>query len=266
MRKKVPFLFLSLVLSLFILLVQPIVLGAPSDSSFYFVQITDTHYGEKENIERTERVIDAISKMPMKIGFVAHTGDITSTRIYDEKLVEDFKRTIGRLELPIYYAPGNHDILSYDLDETYRLFSEHFNPPFYQIEYSGVICLFAYLGPLPKSLSGGTGLERVEQALKNAGDKPVIIFQHIPVADDFYNNRFSSAWTDLFRQRFVEMINTYNVKAVIAGHFHRDELHWLGRVPLFVSGPVAGYWKRQATYRIYEYRDGQISYRTQYVE
>jgi UDP-2,3-diacylglucosamine pyrophosphatase LpxH len=64
----------------------------------------------------------------------------------------------------------------------------------------------------------------------------------------------------------VKLINSYNVKAVIAGHFHRDELHWLENVPLYVSSPVAGYWGRQATFRIYEYSNGKIGYRTQYIE
>jgi hypothetical protein len=53
---------------------------------------------------------------------------------------------------------------------------------------------------------------------------------------------------------------------VIAGHFHRDELHWVGDVPLFVCAPLAGYWGRQGSYRIYEYKDGRLGYRTQYLE
>ena len=63
-----------------------------------------------------------------------------------------------------------------------------------------------------------------------------------------------------------KLVNTHNVKAVIAGHFHRDEFHWLGHVPLYVSGPVANFWNRNATFRLYEYRNGQIGYRTQYLE
>lgn len=260
--------FIPWLLLILIMMGQSPIFGAPESASFTFVQITDTHFGEKDNSERTVKVVEAISKLPMKIGFIAHTGDITADRIYDPGVVKDFKETMGRLNLPVYYAAGNHDILSYDSDETYALFSQNFNPPLYKTEYNGVVCLFVYLGSLPKNIapSGGTGLDWVEQELKKAEGKPVIIFHHIPMADDFYNNRFSSAWPELFKQKWVELINAYHVKAVIAGHFHRDEFHWLGRVPLFVSASVAGYWKRQATYRIYEYKDGQVSYRTQYVE
>jgi UDP-2,3-diacylglucosamine pyrophosphatase LpxH len=57
----------------------------------------------------------------------------------------------------------------------------------------------------------------------------------------------------------------YDVKAVITGHFHRDELHWVGGRPVFAAPPVAGYWGRQASFRLYEYRDGRLSYRTIYL-
>ena len=36
------------------------------------------------------------------------------------------------------------------------------------------------------------------------------------------------------------MVNGHNVKAVIAGHFHRDEHHWIGDVPLYVSDKFKG--------------------------
>ena len=75
-----------------------------------------------------------------------------------------------------------------------------------------------------------------------------------------------SGWKKEIRNKWVELLNQYNVKAVITGHFHRDEHHWLGKVPLYVYSPISGYWDRQLTYRIYEYRDAKIGYRTQYIQ
>jgi UDP-2,3-diacylglucosamine pyrophosphatase LpxH len=73
-------------------------------------------------------------------------------------------------------------------------------------------------------------------------------------------------WRKEVREKWERLLNSANVKAVIAGHFHRDEFHWLGEVPLYVAEPVAGYWGRQCTFRIYEYRGGKVGYRTVYVE
>ncbi len=54
--------------------------------------------------------------------------------------------------------------------------------------------------------------------------------------------------------------------AAIAGHFHRDEFHDLGGVPLLVAAPVSGRFGRQTSFRIYEYDSGRLTYRTWYLE
>ena len=106
----------------------------------------------------------------------------------------------------------------------------------------------------------------LEKYLKKSNGKPVIVFHHAPSVDDFYNNKLHTSWEKEIRGKWVKVINAYNVKAVIAGHFHRDEHHWLGNVPLYVSSSIAGYRGRQASFRIYEYSKGKIGYRTQYIK
>jgi hypothetical protein len=105
----------------------------------------------------------------------------------------------------------------------------------------------------------------LEARLKQSDGKPVVIFHHGPSVDDFYKNRMHGGWKQAIREQWIALLNRYEVKAVIAGHFHRDEHHWLGDVPLYVSAPVSGFWGRQATYRVYEYKDGKLGYRTQYL-
>jgi len=73
-------------------------------------------------------------------------------------------------------------------------------------------------------------------------------------------------WPDDVQGKWIELINSFNVIAVIAGHFHRDEHHWLGNVPLYVAAPIAEFFGRQVSYRIYEYKNGRVGYRTVYVE
>jgi UDP-2,3-diacylglucosamine pyrophosphatase LpxH len=73
-------------------------------------------------------------------------------------------------------------------------------------------------------------------------------------------------WKLQMRRQWERLVNSANVKGVIAGHFHRAEQHWVGDVPLYVAPSVAGFWGRQGSYRIYEYRNGRLAYRTQYLE
>ena len=94
---------------------------------------------------------------------------------------------------------------------------------------------------------------------------PVIICHHRPSIEDFYMNEMHPGWPVHKKGRWEHLINSHNVKAVLAGHFHKDEQHWLGNVPLYIAPPMSNDFGRQATFRIYEYRNGKLSYRTQYL-
>ena len=116
------------------------------------------------------------------------------------------------------------------------------------------------------TVNGYEPFQQLEKYLKESNGKPVVVFHHSPSVGSFHSNQFHEGWENEIKERWVKLLNKYNVKAVITGHFHRDEHHWLGNVPLYVSASIAGYWGRQGTFRIYEYNNGKISYRTQYIE
>lgn len=238
------------------------------DSHFYFVQITDTHFGEHDHLGRTKTAVKMINMLPMEIKCVVHTGDITMDKILDKDVLAPALTEMKKISVPVHYVPGNHDILMEKPDSTGRVYTDNFGSLISKAEYEGVIFLFVYTEPLRKkfTLKDYRPFEQLEGFLIKSDGKPVILFHHAPSVDDFYNNKMHPGWKKEIRDKWTALLNEHNVKAVIAGHFHRDEHHWLGNVPLYVSAPVAGYWKRQATFRIYEYRDGKVGYRTQYVE
>jgi len=234
---------------------------------FFFVQISDTHFGDRDHYERMRKIMDHINKLPMQIKCVVHTGDITQDKLDDEKTLAKGLSIFSKLQIPIHYVPGNHDILQRMLNKTKQAYINHFGELITQAEYNGVTFIFVYTEPLAKSFAvdGYEPLKQLESRLKMLGDDPVIIFHHTPSVEDFYKNKMHKGWKAEVRTKWEKLVNAYNVKAVIAGHFHRDEHHWLGKVPLYVSPPVAGYWGRQPTFRIYEYKNGHLGYRTQYI-
>lgn len=238
------------------------------ETHFYFVQIADTHLEDEDNLERTRKAVELINSLPMAIKCVVHTGDITTGRIEDHGLMDSCLSVLGELAVPVHYVPGNHDILTENLEPTCEAYRQRFGGLISQAEYDNVVFIFVYTEPLRRSFTvkGYEPLEQLEEHLRKARGQPVIVFHHAPSVDDFYNNEFHTRWKEEIRQNWVRLLNAYDVDAVIAGHFHRDEQHWLGDVPLFVSAPVSGYWGRQATFRLYEYRGGKIGYRTQYIE
>ncbi len=246
----------------------PICADESDDVHFYFVQISDTHFGDGDHAKRVARVVDRINNLPMKIECVVHTGDITMNKILDEATLTNARSVLGDLQVPIHYVPGNHDFLPKLLEETRRTYESNFGTLISKAEYKGVVFIFICTEPLAQSfiLEGFEPLKELEGYLQRADGRPVLLFHHTPSVEDFYRNKIHEGWKRKFRDKWEKFINTHNVKAVIAGHFHRDEHHWLGNVPLYVCSPVAGYWGRQATFRIYEFKNGKISYRTQYIK
>ncbi len=263
--------FGRLILSLVILLsLAPAAARAREQSPehFYFVQITDTHLGDRDNLMRTVKVIEAINRLPMKIGFVVHTGDIFNDNMEDEKVMRECRAAMKKLKAPVHFLPGNNDIDPANKDATVKTYADNFGRLISMASYNGVVFIFVYTEPLRKgfSIDGYRPLEMLARYLEKSKGKPVVIFHHAPSAADFYSNKFHPGWPEKVRKRWISLVNAYDVKAVITGHFHRDELHWLKDVPLYVAPPVSGYWGRQASFRIYEYDHGRIGYRTRYIQ
>ncbi|OHD54953.1 MAG: hypothetical protein A2Y33_03085 [Spirochaetes bacterium GWF1_51_8] len=239
------------------------------DSSFYFVQITDTHWGPDIHTQRLKKIVDAINALPMKIEFVAHTGDIASDDLDNMTLLSNTLSIYKQLKYPLYFVPGNHDIVKYKADKTLNIFTNYFSPLNYTVEVKGVVMLFTFLEPLRENytITNYDPYKWVDGTLKANKNKPVIIFEHSPVIPDFYNNAYHYPYDEKETAGWQTIVNKYkNVKGIICGHFHRAEFFWIGEVPCHVAGSVAEYWERQATFRVYEYKNGKLSYFTVYIE
>lgn len=242
--------------------------SSAASNHFFFVQITDCHFGSGDHASRMTNVVDRINALPMPIVCVVVTGDVTSDDITNDAVRMSATGTLARLKMPVHFLPGNHDILMKKVPATVGAFTNSFGPIASTAEYDGVEFLMLYTEPLRRSIhiEGYDPLSWLQTALKQAGRKPVLIFHHTPPFEDFYDNSIHPGWPAAPREQWDKLLQSANVKAVIAGHFHRDELHWSGSIPCFVAPPVAGYWGRQGSFRIYEYDHGAVSYRTVYLD
>jgi len=241
--------------------------GDEAGTRFFFVQITDTHFGERDHLERTRKLVEQINRLPYQIACVVHTGDIFADNITDAGVRDAGLGLLRGLKAPLHLLPGNHDILEKDLETTAAAYTRNVGPLIHQAEYHGVAFILAYTEPLALgfTLKGYEPLAELEAALAASGGKPIILFHHRPAVEDYYEFASSPGWEGPARAELAKRMARYDVKAVITGHFHRDELHWTGGRPVFAAPPVAGYWGRQAGFRLYEYRDGQLGYRTIYL-
>lgn len=236
-----------------------------NDTHFYFVQLTDTHLGDANHIDRTTRIISAINDLPFEIKCVVHTGDVTSDNILQDSIPIRGKEIFSQLRYPIHFVPGNHDIDKRNLQPTRQAFEENFGPLLTVQNYEGVQFVTVFTEPLAEGyeMEDFDPLLELEAVLANG--KPTLVFHHSPSPGDFYRNTMHESWVESARSSWESLLNRHNVLAVFAGHYHRDEHHWLGEVPLYVSGPVGSWYGRQPTFRIFEYKNGRLGYRTQYI-
>lgn len=239
-----------------------------SEVSFYFVHLTDTHFEDDRNFSTTEEIVARINALPMPIEFVVHTGDITSHGMDDSASLDRGLRILDRLTMPIFFVPGNHDISRRRLESTAQAYTQRLGPWMTSVEIHGVTFVFIYTEPLADDVTipGYDPIGMLADLLEKLEDRPVIVCHHTPSVPDFYRNRMHSGWDEPIRQKWVDLLNAHHVKAVLAGHFHRDEHHWLGDVPLYVGASVSNAWGRQPSFRIFEYRDEKLTYRTQYLD
>jgi DNA repair exonuclease SbcCD nuclease subunit len=242
--------------------------AAEPTNHFWFVQVTDTHSGLNDHKARLERVVDEINNLPMKIEFVVHTGDFFTDNILKPGVINEATSALARIKVPLHTLPGNHDILRNKLEPTLSAYTNAIGPLCSRAEYHGVVFLFLDTEPLRKGFSvpGYDPLKWLVGQLKETAGKPVIVCHHAPAIEDFYDNEIHPGWPQPVRAEWNALLESANVKAVLTGHFHRDELYWEGRIPVYVSSSVAGFWGRQGSFRIYEYRDGRLGYRTKYLE
>jgi len=233
-----------------------------------FVQLTDTHFGLPAHAARTRAAVEAINELPFDVQFVVVTGDVVADNITNEAAVAEALDVLGQLKVPTHFVAGNHDVKTNNLNNTIATFVNRFGPLTSRQTYGGVECVFAYTEPLARDFSvvGYDPLAEVAALLVECGDRPVILFHHAASVPDFYNNRLYNGWkNEQNRARWNALLQEKGVDAIVVGHFHRGELHWIGDIPVYVAPSIAGYWGRQASFRIYEYRNGHLSYRTGYI-
>lgn len=240
-----------------------------------FVQVTDTHLGQTAQHDVTaEKVMAAVKKYPEPLTFVVHTGDIIDDGKYD-KCLALFRRIFSGLAVPFYPVAGNND---FDLHAGRTMPAEHVQAcaaqwkehigPFWEFaDYPGVRVVAATTEPVIHGVDVGADLFAwLETTLSQAQQKKldVIVFTHSPIMGSVRNDTFYSPYPEAVYRRLETLLNTYEVKAVVAGHFHVSGLYACGDVPVFVSEASQRGGLAAGSYRVYEYdpNTDRLTYQT----
>lgn len=107
-------------------------------------------------------------------------GDRTNTAQVDAEWAE-FKEIVGKLEMPFFHVPGNHDMKSDMMVEEWR---RRFGPIYYHFRYRDVLFLCLNTEDPPASHMSDAQVEYVRKALdENKDVRWTLVFMHKPLWD-----------------------------------------------------------------------------------
>lgn len=249
------------------------------EEPFWFAQVTDTHDGMALHQWRFRRALEEIAALPVPVECLAHTGDFACDSLRRDEVGAGISNILALAPCPVVLAPGNHDLTFRWSDPTNRYleaaaaYRRHIGPLGQAHETSNALYVAVSTEGLRQpdapDIPGWDPLAFLDGALSLAPDKPAFVFTHVPDCDDFYDGAFHPGWTNpAGAAAFRAVLRRHpNVRALICGHFHRavHEERPDG-VPTISAGPIATFWDRQGSYRLYKYENGCLSYQDFYLQ
>jgi DNA repair exonuclease SbcCD nuclease subunit len=218
----------------------PIFFLMPTNSAAQvtIAQLSDTHLGEPRAPHARDNLRQAVEMINDRHpDAVILSGDIgENPRAWDEA-----RAILKKLKSPLYYAPGNHDVHSNDVERYRRVFGKDYyeftlkNVMFVVIDSQllGNFDHYEAKSPIPlpaetqaeseRMLAWLAGL-RQESAEKNA--TVIIGVQHIP---NFRDGRFPDPkpyWVvdEPYRWREMDLLKQLGIKHMLVGHWHNGRV------------------------------------------
>jgi plastocyanin len=191
-----------------------------------FVQISDSHIGfnKDANKDVTATLREAVAKIkaaPDQPAFVLHTGDLTHLSKPEE--FDTLQQVLSDLSLPVFYVPGEHDVLNDDgrsyLD---RFGKDTSGAGWYSFDQGGVH--FVGLVNVVNLKAGGLGalgdeqLEWLERDVKRlSSSTPIVVFAHIPLWSVYPE----WGWGTDDSARALSYLKRFGSVSVLNGHIHQ---------------------------------------------
>jgi 3',5'-cyclic-AMP phosphodiesterase len=191
-----------------------------------FVQISDSHIGfdKPANTDVTATLRAAVAKIkaaPQPPSFVLHTGDLTHLSKPAE--FDTLQQILAELSLPVFYVPGEHDVLEDDGRSYLQRFGKGTEGAgWYSFDQAGVH--FIGLVNVVNLKAGGLGtlgdeqLEWLEKDVKRLkSSTPIVVFAHIPLWSVYPE----WGWGTDDSARALSYLKRFGSVSVLNGHIHQ---------------------------------------------
>ena len=191
-----------------------------------FAQISDSHIGfdKPANTDVTATLRAAIAKIkaaPEQPSFVLHTGDLTHLSKPAE--FDTLQQVLGELSMPVFYVPGEHDVLEDDGKSYLQRFGKGTQGAgWHSFDQGGIH--FIGLVNVVNLKAGGLGslgaeqLEWLEKDVKRLkSSTPIVVFAHIPLWSVYPE----WGWGTDDSERALAYLKRFASVSVLNGHIHQ---------------------------------------------
>ena len=193
---------------------------------FTFVQMTDVHLDTmSEHGALFDQAVEEIEEIAP--AFVMVTGDLVNgadgaTISQAEEWFDAYENSISQLEIPVYHALGNHDVVGIhagvaENEPGYNeeMFRRYFGPTYYSFDWGPYHCVVLdpneWVDEAQFYRIPDYELEWLQQDLAHREGKPLLVFFHEP----------TTSWQN--RTEVLDLLKEYQ-STLFSGHWHFDVL------------------------------------------
>lgn len=252
------------------------------ESDFYFVQMSDSHWGFKGDVNpdaevTLKKAVSAVNALREPPDFIMFTGDLTHTTddpAERRRRMAEFRDIVSHLKVKtVRFIPGEHDA---SLDSG-TAFKEFFGETHYSFDHKGVHFITLDNVSDPGARLGDEQLGWLETDLaKHDRNARIVVFTHRPLFD------LAPKWDWATRDgdRAVALLMPYQRLTVFYGHIHQEHHHQTGHIAhhaarsLIYPLPAPGSqdkrtplpWNAAAPYKGLGFRDVELQARSPQVK
>ncbi|MFM9936132.1 MAG: metallophosphoesterase family protein [Novosphingobium sp.] len=203
---------------------------------FSFLQISDTHVGfskaaNPDPLVTLRETIARVKALPHQPDLIVHTGDIS--HLAKPEQFDTAKGLLSELNLPIYFVPGEHDILD---GTDPRPFLEHFGQGsqgngWYSFDTNGVhfvaLVNVVQLGDKGMGTLGAEQLTWLRRDLAHlSASTPIVVLSHFPLWALYPD----WGWGTADAAEALTMLRRFGSVTALNGHIHQIQQKVEGHV------------------------------------
>ncbi|HUN49052.1 MAG TPA: metallophosphoesterase [Stellaceae bacterium] len=207
--------------------------GREAAKEFYFVQLSDTHWGFKGDAVNPEakntlpKAIAEVNALKEAPDFIVFTGDLTHTTDDPQerrRRMAEFRDLVKNLKVKtVRFMPGEHDA---SLDNG-TAFKEFFGETHYTFDHKGVHFIVLDNVSDPGAALGDAQLAWLKADLAQLDKKtPIVVFTHRPLFD------LAADWDWATRDgaQAIDMLMPFPNVTVFYGHIHQEHHDMTGHI------------------------------------